>query len=238
MSGRCAVLAAILAASWAFAQTTTSVTISGTVADESGNPIAGAKVYYNNSPASVRDRAGHTHLKEPFVSSSVITGKDGTFSVTSVPPGVYWLCAEVSQQNQIRSCDWGFGGTKIDLTTGSSAANTKLQVHSGVTMTFQVTDARNQIKDFPVGALAPGANGNFRIFVTDGPMVKLARLVSVNGNVHQYEVTVPATRALRMLLDTKLSVINQKSSAAVATGKPDDAIVISGQPVTYNLTIP
>lgn len=214
-----------------------TVTISGNVIDDSGTPVAGTRVFYNNSPASIRDRSGHTHMSEPLISSTVTTAKDGTFSVTGLPPGVYWLCAEALQPTQIRSCDWGYAGTKIDLTKNSSAGNVTLQLHSGVTLTFQVTDARNQIKDFPIGPLAPGTKGNFRIFVVDRSLVKWAQPVSVAGNLHQYNVTVPSTRSLRLLLDTKLTVVNQ-SNTTMAGGAPNNTIPVSGQPITYKLTVP
>jgi hypothetical protein len=231
----------IFAGSMAFGQT---ATISGMVVDDSGAVVAGTKVYYKNVPTTVRDRVGHTSVIGPVVSSSVATGKDGSFSVAALPAGVYWLCAEVLQQGQqIRSCDWGFGGTKVDLTTATSAENVKLQVHSGVTVTFLVNDARGQIKDFAPGAMAmtsggtASAVGNFRILVVNGTWLRPAQLVSVNGSVHQYAVTVPASRSLQILLDTKLNVLNQKSTAMVA-GKPNDTIAVSEQPMSYTMTVP
>jgi hypothetical protein len=229
-------LALLFAGSMAFAQT---ATISGTVVDDSGVAVAGTKVYYKNAPTTVRDRAGHTSVTGPVVSSSVATGKDGSFSVTGLPAGVYWLCAEVLQQGQqIRSCDWGFGSTKVDLTTATSADNVKLQVHGGVTLTFLVNDARSQIKDFAAGVMGmPSVVGNFRILVVNGTWLRPAQLVSVSGSMHKYAVTVPATRSLRILLDTKLNVLNQKNTA-MAPGKLDDTITVSGQPMNYTLTVP
>ena len=225
----------VFAGSLAFGQT---ATISGTVVDDSGAVVAGTKVYYKNVPTTVRDHAGHTSVTGPVVSSSVATGKDGSFSVPALPAGVYSLCAEALQQDQqIRSCDWGFGSTKVDLTTATSAENVKLQVHSGVTLTFLVNDARGQIKDFTTGAMGmPSVLGNFRILVVNGTWLRPAQLVSVTGSVHKYTVMVPATRSMRILLDTKLNVLNQKSTA-MAPGKLDDTIAVSGQPMNYTMTV-
>jgi hypothetical protein len=225
-----------LGGSTAFAQATKTVAISGSVVDDSGALVGGAKVYYNNSPTIVTDRAGHTTVTGPVVNSSSVTGQDGTFSVTGLPSGVYWLCAEGTQATQIRSCDWGFDATKVDLTKVSSANNAKLQVHDGVTVTFQVNDARNQIKDFSTDLAKPAPPGNFRIFLVDGARLRPAQPVSVSGAMHQYTLVVPKTRAVRLLLDTKLNVLNQTQSAALP-GKLGDTITVSGQPVTYNLTV-
>lgn len=232
------IAALIFAGSMAFAQTAKTVSISGSVVDDSGAMVAGTKVYYKNAPTTVRDRFGHTSVTGQLVSSSVPTGNDGTFSVTALPADVYWLCAEVLQPgHQIRSCDWGFGGTKVDLTKAASAQNVKLQLHSGVTLTFQVTDARNQIKDFAAGAMGPTATGNFRILVVNGTWLRPAQLVSVTGSLHQYAVTVPVSRSMRLLYDTKLTVLNQQN-AAVVPDKLADTVTVSGQPVNYQLTVP
>jgi hypothetical protein len=230
------IAALILAGSTAIAQTSTATikTISGSVVDDSGNPVAGATVYYYNSPATVSDKAGHTRIVGPVVRSSGTAGKDGTFSLTGLPAGAYWLFAQGVQPTQLRSCDWGSLSTMVNLTT-SSATGVKLQVTNGVTLTFQVTDARSQIVDFPATGV-PSATANFRIFVVDSSRLMVAQPASAAGTAHEYTIAVPKTRSLRLLLDTKLSVLNQ-AGTAVTSGKLDDTIAISGQPVNYNLTV-
>jgi hypothetical protein len=213
-----------------------AATISGSVVDDSGTPLAGAIVDYRSSPTAVRDQTGHTRVTGAMVESSTVTAKDGTFSLTGLPPSVYWLCAEGTQTTHIRSCDWGFGNTKIDLTTAPSVTNAKLQVHDGVTLTFQVNDARNQIKDFTAGTVGLAAPGNFRIFVVIGAWLRTATPVSVSGTTRQYAVLVPKSAALRILLDTRLTVLNQ-AQVAMAVGNSGATIAMSGQPVTYNLTV-
>jgi hypothetical protein len=233
---RNASLVALVFLTVVFAQPAKTVAISGTVIDESGAPLAGAKVHYNNSPKVVIDKSGHTKVTGTNVNSTAVAGGDGKFSINAVPAGVYWLCAEGTQASHLRSCDWGFDASKVDLTAVSSASNIKLQVHDGITITFQVNDARNQVKDFAtaVGAAAPP--GNFRIFVVDGPRLKPAQLVSSSGGTRNYAVTVPKVRTVRLLVDTKLSVVNS-SHATLASASAGDTIAVNGQPVTYSLTV-
>lgn len=229
----CRFLLLVVISTAAFAQTRT---ISGSVVDDLGAPLAGAKVYYNNSPNIVRDQTGHSKVTGPIINSTTLAAKDGTFSVSGLPAGVYWLCAEGTQATQLRSCDWGYDATKLDLTKVSTVTNTKLQVHDGVTLTFQVSDARSQIKDYATDPGKAAAPGNFRIFIVDGARVKAAQPVSASGSTHLYSLIVPKSRAVRLLLDTKLNVLNQTQAAAVP-GRLGDTITLSEQPVTYSLTV-
>jgi hypothetical protein len=70
----------------------------------------------------------------------------------------------------------------------------------------------------------------------NGAWLRPATPVSVSGTTRQYAILVPKSGAFGILLDTKLTVLNQAQSAAVA-GKLGDTITTSGQPVTYNLTV-
>jgi hypothetical protein len=235
------IAALIFAGSMAFAQTAVNtVTISGSVVDDTGTPIAGASVHYNNAPATAKDAAGRVHLAEPLVSSHVLTGKDGTFSITGVPAGFYSLCATGVSPTHLRSCDWGGGSAHVSVSSGT--ASVRLQVPNGVLLTFQVTDAHGQVQDFPTATAANGpatsAAWNFRIFVHDGgAFMAAAAPVSAAGNVRQYAVAVPKTSSLRLLLDTSLKVMDQSSSAIPARAL-SGSIAINGQPMTVKLTVP
>jgi hypothetical protein len=234
---RMSIVALIFAGSPAFAQTNTT-SISGIVVDDSGAPAAVAMVHYNNSPATAKDAAGHILVAGPFVSYHVSTASDGTFSITALPAGTYSLYAAGASQTQLRSCDWGQGSTTVP----AGATNVKLQVTNGVLLTFQVSDPRGQIEDFPAATVAGGEappRGNFRIFVRDGNSIFMAAAspVSVNGAVRQYSVAVPKARTLRLFLDTSLKVVDQSQTAVTARGVASQ-IAINGQPVTVQLTLP
>jgi hypothetical protein len=202
MTHRYLTVAFILAWCAAFAQSPRTVTISGTVIDDSGAPVAGALVHYNNSPATKTDAYGHVHRTEPFLSSHVVTATDGTFAITALPPSLYWLCAAGVTPVQLRSCDWGQATNSVDLRTAADASGIKLQVVNGLTLTFQVTDAQGKINA-----------GNFRIFVVDQTRYMDAGLTSVEGSVHNYSLAVPKGRALTLFLDTALQVTDSASKA-------------------------
>ncbi len=228
----------ILAGSTAFAQTATMATISGSVVDDSGSPIPGAVVIYHNSPKTQWDKSGHRHLVERLVASSVKTGADGTFIISSLPAGSYFLCAAGIKPTHLRSCDWGNLGTSADLTTASAVIGVKLHVRDGVLLTYQVTDPFNRIQDptFAPGKAIPP--GNFRIFAVQGThyMVAGPLSASISGNVHQYALAVPKTATIRTHLDTSLKLLNQLG-ASILNRTPTAPITVSGQPVTVILSV-
>ena len=235
-SGLMGALEALFFSAAAFGQGGT-VAISGRVVDDSGSPVASTTVYYrNNQQHLIVDRVGHSRVVGSLISSTVTTAKDGTFTVAGLPPDVYWLCAEGTQQNQIRSCDWGSGATKVDLSGGLSAANATLLVHTGVALTFVVADARGQIKDFSANATALAAPGNFRVFAVNGSWFRPATFVSAAAGVRQYSLIVPKGRSYRLLVDTKLNVLNE-SLKPVTSGALDDTIAVAAAPSAYNLTM-
>jgi hypothetical protein len=203
--------------------------------DDSGNPIAGSMVHYNNARKTISDGHGHVRFTGPIVSSHIITAKDGTFAIAGLPASLYWLCANGVKPTHLRSCDWGAPTTSVDLTTAASATNVKLQVVDGVLLTFHVTDTAGKIKDSSTTA-GPASPGNFRLFVMDAHRLMTAQPAGVAANIHQYTMAVPKTRNLRLLLDGTLNVLDA-SGAAIPQGKLSSAIAVNGQPVDVQLTV-
>lgn len=81
----CAVVSLGLGVLGHAAPVTAIATISGTVVDDAGVPIAGATVRCDKSPASTTDKYGHVRFTEAFIGSSVTTAKDGSFSIPVCP---------------------------------------------------------------------------------------------------------------------------------------------------------
>ncbi len=70
----------------------------------------------------------------------------------------------------------------------------------------------------------------------NGTWFRPATLVSAAAGVRQYSLIVPKGRSYRLLVDTKLNVLNQ-SSKPVTPGALDETIAVAAAPLTYNLTV-
>ncbi|HEX5431203.1 MAG TPA: carboxypeptidase-like regulatory domain-containing protein [Bryobacteraceae bacterium] len=196
--------------------------ISGSVVDEAGNPVAAATVTYHNLSKLVRGPAGQIISVDPRVNSAVRTGTDGTFLIASLPPGTYLLCASGTKITQLRSCEWTGGPTRIDLSSGGTASAT-LGLTDGTLLLFAVDDPNGHIRDLadlPVlDGLLPLTGENFRLGVMVGSRYVLAQLVSRSGGSRQYEVAVPKGATAKVMLDTSLSVLGVPSTPIAAAGQ-------------------
>jgi hypothetical protein len=213
-------IALLSAGSSAFAQ---GSEISGFVIDEHGNPVVNTTVTYASVPNVARDAAGHMVVKGPQMNSAVRTAAQGAFTISSLVPGTYLLCASGVNANQLRSCEWTQLPTTVTLSAGQSVSGVNLRVRDGVLITFQVNDPSGHVQDladFPIidGRL-PLYGGNFRLGIVVGTRYVPAQLISETSGTRQYEAAVPNGVAAKVMLGTTLSV----------QGVPATAIVVAGQ---------
>ena len=123
-----AIFCSVFTASLLFAQTNTA-TISGTVADPSGAPMAGAKVVIDNPATGVRHE--------------VQTNSSGVFSVPQLQPGQYTVT--ISRE--------GFDTTKSDVTVViDQVANLSIAMRIGATQqTVEVSGAAPLVESSTAG---------------------------------------------------------------------------------------
>jgi len=83
------------------------MTISGTVVDAAGRPVAGARVYIARAPGPVPDVAA-------------VTGRDGKFSLAAARPGVYEIrCSTDSLGDASATVNVGNRDAVVELRLGT-----------------------------------------------------------------------------------------------------------------------
>jgi len=216
-------------------------TLSGTVTDDKGAPIAGALVLYRNVPALVPQPGGRRSLAPPGTASGIKTESDGKFVVGQLPAGLYHVCAYGVSAADLGSCEWGQGTAAANVESGQ-IAQLSLQVPSGALLTFTVNDPNRGIVDLAdlpvVDGRRPLFGANFGIGIWVGSRYVRASLVSNTGTTRQYQVAIPKTATARLFLDTSLTVLD---SAATAIPVRQQSITISpaGQSgISTTLTVP
>jgi hypothetical protein len=134
-------IALTLAGQWLRAEGTGSFT--GVVLLDGSQPLAGARVGYNNVPELVPLPGGGYKYAEPFVSGSVISGQDGRFTVTDTPAGKYVFCASGTQPTHLRTCQWQYGlfPLNFEVTANTITNLGSVNIRTGAMVTFAVNDS-------------------------------------------------------------------------------------------------
>lgn len=205
-------------------------TLSGIVVDDQGAPIANARVVYQTAPKIVHRTGGGWLTTGPLLGASVKTGIDGSFVINGLPVARYHICAYGVKPTHLGSCEWQ-GTANVDLSTGQTG-QLKIHIAEGTLLTFQIQDARQQIRDLAdlntSNGRLPVSGSNFAIGVWAGSRYTLAKLVSTTGSIRRYQLAIPKAATVRLFLDTTLNVTDA-SGAAVATGAPGATLSAASQ---------
>jgi hypothetical protein len=108
---RIAVIFLVLGGAGLLAQSPSSGSIQGVVADSQNKPIAGAVVIVSRTFTS------HKAATAPY-SQSVKTASDGSFVTAGLPPGSYSYCAQVPGDGYVNGCQWGGAMPGITIASG------------------------------------------------------------------------------------------------------------------------
>jgi uncharacterized protein (TIGR03437 family) len=152
----------------------------GVVELDASQPLAGARVNYNNVPKLIHRPGGGYTYAEPPVSGTVIAGPDGRFMVSDTPAGEYILCAYGTQLAQLPSCQWQFGIYLIsfNVNVGATTEVGPLIIRTGAMVTFQIDDPAGLIRE-----------NDLRGFPANGPRFNITLGISwraPDGIVHRY----------------------------------------------------
>lgn len=112
------------------------------VLDSNGSAVSGAIVTaYRISPA-------------PTVSATASTGKDGSFTVSSLTSGQFGLCVKSSTAGLIDPCQWVDLLTTVNVTNGSTTSGVTVRLKAASALSVRVNDTAQVLAQAP-GAAAP-----------------------------------------------------------------------------------
>jgi hypothetical protein len=210
---------------------------SGTVVLDGGQPLSWARVSFNKIRKLRVDSLGKIRALEPLFNGSVLSGVDGRFHLDRIPEGDYILCAEGSQANQLRSCDWGQRSTAVRA-SGSPSLPVTLNVRTGALLTINIEDPNGLIK--LQDSWIPGVNArqtNVGLGVVSDFRYFPAKLTNVTQTKWTYAVAVPIGVSAQLFVDTQLNIVDQ-AGGPVLKRAPSLSVVardISG--VAVNLMV-
>jgi len=186
------------------AQTTSQTgSISGIVTDESAAPVARATVVYNSVRSSVRDSSGHLRPTGPLLSAIVRTDSDGSFVISGVPEGEYYLCAIGIVASHLRSCEWD-GDYALTPVNAGRTTTRNLRLRTGALVNLSVSD--------PNGRITASGNRSFLpSVISQTGEVKPFTLMSSTATARSYRVAVPRGATAYVVFDTQFSITDSNA---------------------------
>jgi hypothetical protein len=120
----------------------TAGSMSGTLKDTTGSPVAKALV-------AAYLQAKSTDGKFPPVFNAT-TGSDGSFTFTGLVPGTYLLCAERPDIALLNPCFWAAKKTTATVPSSGPATGISLVAEKGVPINIRVNDSKGLISASPL----------------------------------------------------------------------------------------
>jgi hypothetical protein len=151
-----------LAAYSLLAQTASCGSITGSISDERGTPVAGAFV----------NALGNTL---PPASGRAVSGADGRFLINGLPAGAYSVFVQVAGGGLPDPREWSLSPVTAGVKPGQSAAGVQFKLTSGAILPIRLDDSQTLLKTPSAGGTTPDV---LIAVKTPGGMPHPAELVS------------------------------------------------------------
>jgi hypothetical protein len=208
--------------------------ISGTVIDEYGVPVPGAKAVGQKQTEFVRDDAGHLVIREHGFSRAVVVDENGFFTLADLPAGRYYVCTR-GAADQVGDCEWE-GSAVVSLSSGQSITNLKRVLRRGCVLNVHVSDP-NRRTDTPdaMGNVSPEKRF-FLGVMSDSGFYRRGEVVSQSETEKVYSVTVPRLNSVRLFIDADV-VVTDDSERVLPTKRPSEIRVLIPDAQQYHLDL-
>lgn len=139
---KCVLVLGILGSHWMSAANTS---VSGTVVDDSGRAVPGARVLISYPPS----------VKAPVTAPPVVTGAlaatitadaHGAFHADGLIPGQYIACASATSPGYLDPCHWSTSAPSFTVADGQTASGLKIVMTKGAVVRVHIDDQHQFLK--------------------------------------------------------------------------------------------
>ncbi len=217
---------------WVLARTA-SAAITGTVVDDTGNPVAAARVLISHSASGPRFAAPPT-VTGPLATTTV-TDQTGSFVVADLAPGEYVACAQTTPPGLLDPCHWAASAPTFVVAVGQPTQSLKIVMTKGAVVPIHVADPTGVLSNSVTSAMAP----TFQIHVVTGKGLHYnAPVQAQSATSWDYAATVPYNIPLSIrVVSAGALVADQAGNALPSGGSP--VTILSGatpSPITFTIT--
>src|SRR5712692_3293707 len=120
--------------------------LTGSVVDDSGKPVAGARVLISRPPPSGTPRfIAPPVITGPLV-ATVVADVSGSFRADNLAPGQYIACAETTAPGFLDPCHWAASAPGFTVSAGQTTSGVKIVMAKGAALRVHVDDPRRLLK--------------------------------------------------------------------------------------------
>ena len=185
----------------------------------------------------VRVTLVRTEPAAPLTVASIALSRDGTFGLSSLPPGTYRVCVQSSDGDFVDPCAWGLATPSVTVAGNQRIAAQKYSLTKGVRLKVRIDD--------PIGHLQQKAGETVAPHILVGvlsPNGALLPMVPTQANRAglDYEMVIPLGTALKFTTFSKMVDLEDENRQLVpATGLFRDlpAVAAAAAPPSLRFTV-
>jgi len=188
--------------------------VTGSVVDDSGHSIAGARVLISYAPS----------IKPPAAAPPVITGplaamvtadNNGAFLASGLAPGQYIACAETTGPGYLDPCHWAAAAPGFSVNAGTTTSGVKIVMAKGAVLRVHIDDPQKLLK-----AAAGPVDLDFEIHVVTAKGFHYSAPIQSSTAVgRDHAITIPFDIPLNLrVLSAHLAVNDQSGNPMQPAG--------------------
>jgi len=119
--------------------------VTGSVVDDSGHPIAGARVLISYAP-SIKPPTAAPPVIAGSLAAMVTADNNGTFLAGGLGPGQYIACAETTAPGYLDPCHWATAAPGFSVNAGTTTPGVKIVMARGAVLWVHIDDPQKLLK--------------------------------------------------------------------------------------------
>ena len=206
--------------------------LTGSVVDDSGHPVAGARVLISHAPS----------IKPPVPAPPVITGPlatmvtadaNGTFHAENLAPDEYIACAETATPGYLDPCHWSASAPNFTVSAGQTTSGVKIVMAKGPVIRIHIDDPQQLLKP-----IAGPVDLDFEIHVVTGKGLHYsAPMQSSTALGRDHAITIPFDTPVSLRVLSPHLVVNDQAGKSLEPLGASVNVPVGTTPVVVGLTV-
>jgi hypothetical protein len=206
--------------------------LTGTVADDTGHPIPGARVLISYAPSINLAVPAPPVIAGPLA-AMVTADATGAFHVDTLPPAQYIACAETAAPGYLDPCHWSPSAPAFTVTAGQTTSGVNIVMPKGSVLRVHVDDPQQLLK--PVTG---PVDLDFEIhIVTRKGIHYSAPIQSSTALARDHAITIPFDSPLSLRILSAHVTVSDSSGKAFASAGTTVSAPPGATPAVIGVTV-